>query len=351
MSVESDEKQAILLVDDSEMNRSILSEMLEDSFDIFEAQDGFEALALLQQHDNEIALILLDVVMPGMDGFEFLTIRKDLPWVARIPVIIISSESSPDYIDRAFALGAVDYLSRPYNKQVAYHRVKATISLYAEKRALEDKVYEEIVNRQKTGDMLVQILSHVVEFRNGESGPHVQNIIRMTEMLLERLREKDDSFNLDDEMIHLIGMASALHDIGKIAIPNEILNKPSALTESEMLVMKTHSAIGASFLKNVPIYQNEPLVKIAYEICRWHHERYDGSGYPDGLKGDKIPIFVQVVSIADAYDALVSRRVYKEAFPHNVALQMIVDGECGEFNPVLVECLSDISDDLKKIIK
>ena len=269
-------------------------------------------------------------------------------WIEEIPVIMISAENAHSVVERAYELGAVDYISRPFDEVIVCRRVVNTIMLYSKQKQLISMVADQMYEREKSNTLMVSILSHIVEFRNGESGLHVLHISTMTEMLLKRLREKTDVYPLNNAQISMISKAAAFHDIGKISISEEILNKPGRLTEEEFAVMKTHSAVGADMLQNLPLHKEEPLVKVAYEICRWHHERYDGNGYPDGLKGDEIPISAQVVSLADAYDALISERVYKKAFSHEKAMRMILDGECGAFHPLLLECLSDIADHIQE---
>lgn len=340
-------KQKILIVDDSEMNRSILSDMLDDEFDIIEATDGEEAVIILEKASREISLVLLDIVMPNMDGFEVLAMMNKYHWIEDAPVIMISAENTPSYVERAYELGVTDFINRPFDARVVHHRVINTIMLYAKQRRLIDLVADQIYEREKSSSLMVSILSHIVEFRNGESGLHVLHINTMTELLLRALVKKTDRYHLSRSDIALISTASALHDIGKISIPNEILNKPGRLTDREFAIMKTHSAIGASMLQQLPLHQNEPLVKMAYAICRWHHERYDGRGYPDGLVGEEIPIAAQVVALADVYDALTSERVYKAAIPHEKALEMIYNGECGIFNPLLLDCLRDVADNVQ----
>lgn len=341
----------ILIVDDSEMNREILADMLREQYEILEAGDGMEAIELLQTYGTEISLVLLDVVMPQMDGFEVLALMNRYHWIEEIPVIMISSESAHSIVERAYELGAADYISRPFDEVIVCKRVINTIMLYAKQKRLISMVADQMYESEKSNTLMVSILSHIVEFRNGESGLHVLHIGTMTEMLLKRLREKTDSYNLDRSKIAMISKAAAFHDIGKISISEEILNKPGRLTKEEFEIMKTHSAIGADMLEDLPFHKNEPLVKTAYEICRWHHERYDGNGYPDGLKGDEIPISAQVVALADVYDALISERVYKKAYSHEKALEMILHGECGAFHPLLLECLNDISDQIEEELK
>lgn len=333
----------ILIVDDSAMNRGILADMLEGQYETLEAEDGIEAVKMLYAHRTEISLVLLDIVMPKMDGLEVLAMMNRYHWIEEIPVIMISSENSHSVAERAYELGATDYISRPFDEVIVCRRVLNTIMLYSKQKRLISMVADQMYESEKSNTLMVLILSHIVEFRNGESGLHVLHIGVMTEMLLKRLREKTDDYHLDAAKISRISKAAAFHDIGKISISEEILNKPGRLTREEFEVMKTHSAVGAEMLKDVPIHKDEPLIKVAYEICRWHHERYDGRGYPDGLKGEEIPISAQVVSLADAYDALTSERVYKKAFSHEKAMDMILNGECGAFNPILLECLKDIS--------
>ena len=341
-------RSQILIVDDSAMNREILAAMLGDDFDILEAENGEECIQTLQQYGTGISLVLLDIVMPGMDGFEVLSIMNRKHWIADIPVIMISSEDSVSVTRRAYELGVADYISRPFDAKIVYQRVYNTIKLYAKQRRLMNMLTDQIYEKEKNNKMMVSILSHIVEFRNGESGQHVLHINMLTEKLLERLVQKTDQYNLTQADRSLITTASSLHDIGKIGIDDKILNKPGKLTKEEFEIMKTHTLIGADMLKDMGMYQNEKLIQIAYQICRWHHERYDGKGYPDGLYGETIPIAAQVVSLADVYDALSSERVYKKAFSHEKTMEMILAGECGQFNPLLLECLVDIQDVLKE---
>ena len=345
---EESERLLILIADDSKNNRELLTEMLHDSYDIVEAEDGEKAIEQLHEHGKTISLVLLDLLMPIMDGFDVLAYMGTNKWLEDIPVIMISSEDSAPYVKRAYELGATDYIGRPFDENIVYRRVQNTIKLYAKQRRLTTLVTNQIYEKEKNNQMMISILSQIVEFRNGESGLHVMRINMITGMLLERLAVKSDKYPLSWAERSMITMASSLHDIGKIGIPEEILNKPGKLTKEEFEVMKQHSVIGAEMLRSLKRYQNEELVQIAYEICRWHHERYDGMGYPDGLKGEEIPISAQVVSLADVYDALVSERVYKKAFSSEKALEMIQNGECGSFNPLLLECLVDIRDRVKE---
>ena len=338
----------LLVVDDSEMNREILKEILGKEYRILEACDGEEALKMLEQHGTEISLVLLDIIMPKMDGFEVLAYMNRDKWIEDIPVIMISSEGSESYIRRAYELGASDYISRPFDAKVVYQRVINMIKLYAKQRRLIHLVTDQIYEKEKNNRMMTGILSQIVEFRNGESGLHVLHINILTQLLLEKLMRKSENYNLSWSQQHMIATASALHDIGKIGIDEKILNKPGKLTKEEFEAMKQHTIIGARMLDSLEMYHDEEMMKYAYEICRWHHERYDGKGYPDGLKGEEIPISAQVVSLADVYDALVSDRVYKKAYSHEKAMEMILNGECGMFNPLLLECLVEIQDKVRK---
>ena len=338
----------LLVVDDSEMNREILKEILGKEYRILEACDGEEALKILEQYGPEISLVLLDIIMPKMDGFEVLAYMNRDKWIEDIPVIMISSEGSESYIRRAYELGASDYISRPFDAKVVYQRVINMIKLYAKQRRLIHLVTDQIYEKEKNNRMMTGILSQIVEFRNGESGLHVLHINILTQLLLEKLMRKSENYDLSWSQQHMIATASALHDIGKIGIDEKILNKPGKLTKEEFEAMKQHTIIGARMLDRLEMYHDEEMMKYAYEICRWHHERYDGKGYPDGLKGEEIPISAQVVSLADVYDALVSDRVYKKAYSHEKAIEMILNGECGMFNPLLLECLVEIQDKVRK---
>ena len=340
-------KSQILLVDDSAMNRMILKEILGDDYSILEAENGQECLEKMQAEAGNIALVLLDINMPVMDGFEVLKAMNANHTIEDIPVIMISSDDSDAAIRRSYELGASDYVNRPFDARIVYRRVTNTIKLYAKQRRLVQMVSDQIRARENNTDMLVGVLSHIVEFRNGESGAHVRHIRIITELLLHRLLEISCQYPITAEQQDNIPLASALHDIGKIGIDEKILNKPGRLTPEEFEVVKTHSMLGAEMLHQLENFNEQPLLQTAYEITRWHHERWDGRGYPDGLKGDEIPISAQLVALADVYDALTSERCYKKAFSHEKAVQMILNGECGAFNPLLLQCLTDMQTDLK----
>lgn len=337
----------ILIIDDSEKNRGELTEMLEREFDVINASDAKQGIEMINKYGEDIALLLLEVKICGMSGFEVLTYMKHSGITENIPVIMISDEKSESFIRRAYDLGAVDYIGRPFDFQTVYKRVLNTIKLYAKQRRLEKLVARNMVEKEKNNRMLIGVLEQVIEYRNGESGIHVSHIKILTEMLLDKLMQKTDKYNLSWSQRMMIITASALHDIGKVGIEEKIINKTEKLTEEESNEMKMHTLIGAGMIENLDEYKDEELMQIAYGICRGHHERYDGKGYPDGLKGDDIPIGAQVVALADEYDRLVMGRPNKKSVSHEQAVNMIKDRECGKFNPILVECFLEISDEIK----
>lgn len=334
--------QQILIVDDSDMNRAMLREILKDNYSILEAGNGAECLSCVEHMGTSLSLILLDLNMPEMDGFEVLAELSRLGYMDDIPVIIISGTDSTADICRAYDLGATDYIHRPFNTQVIYRRVSNTITLMAKQRRMAELVNRQIDRATKQQELMVDFLSRIIGYRSGESNPHFANISILSALLLQALQKRKNHYGLTEHDCQLIATAAVFHDVGKIGIPESILLKPGKLTAKEFEVMKTHTLIGDNLIKSLEIYHDEPLLQMAAQICRWHHERYDGGGYPDGLKGEEIPICAQVVSIADAYDALMSARPYKPAFSSEKAIQMILNGECGVFNPVLVDCLLEV---------
>lgn len=345
------EKPLVLIVDDSEMNRVILNEMLKDEYCILEADNGRAALDMVDRYGDELSLVLLDIIMPGISGFEVLADLSRRSGIDNLPVIMISSEDSDDMVLRAYELGASDYINRPFDSRVVRRRVSNTIRLYAKQRRLTNLLSQQYNERVKNSRMLIDIMAGVMELRNGESGRHVTNIEKLTELLLGYLVQRSGTISLDNEERSTIALASALHDIGKMSIDDAILNKPGRLTPEEFEIMKTHTTIGANMLLELGSHHaGNALLEYAYQIARWHHERWDGRGYPDGLKGDDIPIAAQVVSVADVYDALTSVRVYKDAIPHEEAIQMILDGKCGTFNPLLLDCLLEVQDQIAETL-
>ena len=341
-------KQKILIADDSEINRALLMEILGDGYEYLEAENGVRAVELLREH-TDIALVLLDIMMPQMDGFDVLKVMRCYSWLDEIPVIMISAAKDTANIERAYDLGVADYMRRPFERVMVLRQVQNVLMLYAKQKRLTRLVTDQVYEKEHNSVLMISILSHVVEFRNSESGLHVMHIRTLTDLLLHRLVQKTDRYQLDESDIARISTASALHDIGKIVIPEEILNKPGRLTAEEFAIIKNHTVAGAQMLQDLgqAIARDEPLLQVAHAICRWHHERWDGNGYPDRLKGDEIPIAAQVVALADVYDALTSERCYKHAYDHDTALRMILNGECGAFNPLLLDCLKESSEQLR----
>ena len=338
---ENDHRPMVLIVDDSPMNRDILSEILCDDFEILEAPNGPKCLELLNAWGSDISIVLLDIVMPDMDGFDVLSRMSAQGWLEDIPVVMISSEDSSQTVRRAYELGASDYISRPFDARIVHRRVSNVTRLYARQRRLSALVSQQFYDREKNDQMMIGILGQVMEIHNSESIHHISRVQRITSILLERLCQKTDIYGLSGMDRYLITTASSLHDIGKVAIDDRILNAHD-LTPEQTAILHTHPILGAQMLENLSQYQDEPLVKFAIQICRWHHERWDGSGYPDGRKGDDIPIAAQVVALADAYDGLVGKWDKHEALSQEEAVAELTAGKRGAFNPLLLECLRDV---------
>lgn len=339
-------KYTILIADDSDDNRQMLVDILKDEYNIIEAKGGKAAIEVLKEHNRELALALLDVDMKDMDGFDVLTKMNNEGWIKSVPVVMVSSDSTPYFMRRAYGLGAIDYISRPYDSVIIRHRVYNTIMLYSKQKKLISLLVKQVYQRENNANLMANILGHIVEFRNGKSGSHVLNVGLVTKILLESLNKRSSKYHFTYDDILLISTAATLHDIGKITIPEEIAYKTGKLTKEEFEIMKSHSAAGAYIIDEMSNFKDEPLMKIAHDVCRWHHERYDGKGYPDGLVADQIPIAAQVVGLADVYDVLTSERVYKDAMPHERAFEMILAGDCGMFNPELLECFAEEADNI-----
>lgn len=338
-------KKNILIADDSALNREIISDILGEDYNFIHAEDGEQALEFLAK--NTMAdMLLLDMNMPRMNGMEVLKVMHKRGWTDEIPVVIISAEDDLGYIQNAYSLGAVDYIIRPFNAFLVRHRVENTLSMYSQNKRLARMVEAQIQQREKTNSTLINIFSHVVSVGSHETGSHTLRVRAITNLLLNQLVKLTDKYDLSETDISMISSVAALHDVGKIFIPTDILHKPGKLTAEEWEIMKSHTVQGDSFLSNIPIDQNDLLMVYAHQVCRHHHERYDGKGYPDGLKGDEIPIAAQVVSLADVYDALTNERSYKPAYTHEEATAMILGGECGVYNPLLLQCFAQVSDEL-----
>lgn len=344
-------RQSVLIVDDSELNRKMLGQMLGSRFDIAEAASGEACLQLLEQNATGISIVLLDIHMPGIDGFTVLEEMNQKNLLEQIPVIMISSEDTVDAVRRAFDLGASDYISRPFDAKVVYQRIINTIQLYAKQRRLSAMAADLAFEKERASRMMIGILSQVVEKRNGESRDHVQRVAQLTSMLLAGLAQKTDRYPLTREMRRTIATAAALHDIGKMEICEDLLHKEGPLTEAERRTLQSHTLLGAQMLEEQPECRDDAFARTAYNICRWHHERYDGGGYPDGLQGEQIPIEAQVVGLADVYERLVSRPVDGRARTHSEVVQMICTGVCGAFNPLLLDCLQDMEVEIARAMQ
>lgn len=341
--------QLILIVDDIELNRAILNEIFSKNYTVLEASNGEEALSIIQEHHERISAVLLDVVMPVMNGFELLEHLRSCEWFAQLPVIMISAESSEDFVVKGYNLGVADFIGRPFSPNIIRRRVQNIVDLYSQRASLENMVSLQTAKLNQANLFMVDTLSTVVEFRSGESSLHIRNIRKITELLLEAAAAYYPEFGITRKEIDLISNAAALHDIGKIVIPEALLNKPGRLTPEEFEIIKSHTVRGADILEHVEHVHDMSYFKYCYDICRSHHERWDGRGYPDHLIENEIPISAQVVSIADVYDALTSNRVYKPAYSHEEALAMIHRGDCGSFNPRLLLCLDQVQIQLKHL--
>ena len=345
-------QNTVLVVDDMEINREILTEILGEEYRVETAENGRMALEMIEKMQGILAVVLLDLMMPEVDGFAVLEVMQEKGWIEKIPVLIISGETSVKAERKCFDYHISDFIRKPFDNALVKKRVRNVVNLFQYQRNLEDKVQEQttVLREQnkllrsqddklkKSNPNIIEILGTVVEYRDFESGEHINRVKGYTRILARRLAENYPEYGLDQDKIDIIVSASALHDVGKIAIPDNILLKPGRLTDEEFACMKTHTSRGSEILQNIRNAWDDEYGKISYQICRHHHEKFDGRGYPDGLVGDDIPIAAQIVSIADVYDALVNERVYKDAFPKEEAFRMITEGECGKFNPKLLEC-------------
>lgn len=342
----------ILIVDDIDINRDVLEMILGDKYQILQADRGTRALEIVDQYGEEIVTILLDIIMPEMDGFAVLKELEKRGYIGKIPVLVISAENSSMSERRCFDYGVSDFIAKPFDGKLVKKRVDNIVELYLYKRELEgtvekqtdtiirqyDQLKEQAKKLKESNVRIIEILGSVVEERNLESGKHIKRVKGFTRILARMVKENYPEYGLDDGMVDMISEASVLHDVGKISIPDNILLKPARLTPEEFEIMKTHTTRGSEILENITDVWDEVYGKLSYDICRHHHERYDGKGYPDGLVGEEIPISAQIVSIADVYDALVSTRVYKEACSKDEAFRMIMEGECGVFSPKILDC-------------
>ena len=338
------QKPTILIVDDVEINRDILGEIFKECNTI-KVGDGESAIKVIEENPQAISVVLLDVIMPVMDGIAVMEEMKRRKWTDSIPVILITGGATKEIERKAYQMGASDIIHKPFDAYIVKQRVRNIIELYYNKRHLEEIVElqtkalrKQTEELQSMNDSIIDTMSNIVEFRNLESGDHVKRVKTFTNIMARYVAKAYPEYHLDDEAIKIITSASALHDVGKIAIPDAILLKPGRLTKDEFDVMKSHTTRGCEVIDMLAGIQKGEYQKVSHEICRHHHERYDGNGYPDKLKGEEIPISAQIVSVADVYDALVSERCYKSAYTKEQAYNMIIKGECGVFSPKLMEC-------------
>lgn len=357
-------KDKVLIVDDSRLNRDILEEILLEEYGVLLAEDGKTAITLMEEHHDEIATVLLDLLMPEMDGFEVLRVMKERGWMEKIPVLIISGETSVQTEEQCFDMGVSDFIKKPFDNTIVKKRVNNITSLFQYQNNLEEKVAKqtetlrkqyELLQKQadklnRSNESIIEILGTVVEYRNLESGEHIKRVKGFTRILAQEVMVQYPEYGLTQEEIGMIVVASSLHDVGKIVIPDDILLKPGRLTKEEFEIMKQHTTRGSDMLANFVGIFEEDYERVSYEICRYHHERYDGKGYPDGLVGEEIPVSAQLVSIADVYDALVSERVYKSAFSKEDAYHMIITGECGTFSPKLITCFRNVREKYEALL-
>lgn len=350
-------RQQILIVDDEEVNRELLRMMFEEEYDILEAADGGQAVEQIEKR-GDMVLILLDVVMPVLDGFEVLEYMKERDLLNTIPVILVTGMTARESEGRAYRYGIADVMHKPYEPAVIRRRAHNIIELYQNKRNMELRLKEqEIAIREQekkirqNNDFMIEALGTVVEFRNVETGDHVRRIKYFTRILLKYVAKYCPQYNLTPDQIDQIARAAVLHDVGKIGIPDAILLKPGRLTPEEYEIMKTHTTIGSEILESCKRAYADDFYQYCYDICRYHHERWDGRGYPDHLVGDQIPISAHIVAIADVYEALVSERVYKSAYSNEDAYAMILRGECGQFSPDVLKCFEFAKDDFYNIVE
>ena len=352
-------KNTILIVDDVKLNRAILAETFKKDYAISEAKNGQEALDILTSSGGpSVSAILLDIVMPVMDGFQFLEKFSSLGLAEDIPVFLITADASEESMRRGYDYGVMDIIEKPIVPYFVKRRVESVIELFRARKALGDKVRSQGLKLEEKereilelNNAIIETLSAAIEFRNGESGDHVKRIRHLTDGILRMLRAKNpERYGFTDEEILNISMAAIMHDVGKIAISDGILNKPGKLTPEEFEIMKTHTTKGSEILELIPKHRDNPVYSYAYDICRHHHERYDGKGYPDGLKGDEISVWAQAVSLADVIDALTHERVYKKAIAFDEAMAMIFSGQCGAFNPELLEVLRNNLEKIRSVV-
>lgn len=341
MGIQKNKDKTLLIVDDIEINRIVLAEIFKDEYNIMEACNGVQAMDLINGSFG-ISAVLLDLLMPEMNGLDVLKEMNKSGIIKNIPVFLITAANEEDMLLEGYHLGAIDVIRKPFMTHFLKCRVNHIVELYSHRNKLESIVAKQVERLNYLNQSMVETLATVIEFRDGESGEHVKRIRGLTKILMQEVSDTYPEYHLEEKEIDKISTSSILHDVGKISIPDSILNKPGRLTAEEFEIMKQHTIKGCEILQNIPDIMDNGIYNYSYDICRHHHERWDGRGYPDGLSGDDISIWAQVVSIADVYDALTSERVYKKAFSHDTAVDMIFHGECGAFNPKVLEVFAAV---------
>lgn len=356
-------RDKILIVDDTEINREMLAVVLGDEYRIIQASDGRRAMNIIKESKDEIMAILLDLIMPEVTGYDVLKYVNDVGLLDKAPVLVISTESTYETERECLKLGVSDFIRKPFDNVIVKQRVENIVDLFMYRNNLEEKVRMQTKNLErqnkilelqaeeirKSNEKIVDVLGTVVEYRNLESGEHIKRVKGFTRILAMKAAERYPEYKLTPKRIDVIVAASSLHDVGKIAIRDSILLKPGKLTRDEFEYMQSHTIKGCDILAQIDGAWDKEYAKTSWDICRYHHERYDGKGYPEGLVGENIPLAAQIVSIADVYDALVSKRVYKDAIQKDKAYHMILMGECGVFSPKLMQCFRESKEEFEQL--
>lgn len=348
MEAQKTGKETILIVDDIEINRAVLTEIFKADYQTIEACNGVEALEIINSNDNDISAVLLDLLMPELNGLGVLKEMNRSGKIDSIPVFLITAADSREMLQEGYDLGAIDVITKPFMMHFLKCRVNNVIELYRHRNKLESIVAEQVKRLNEMNQSMVETLATIVEFRDCESGEHVSRIRSLTKELMQEVSRMYPEYSIPASEIEKIAMSSVLHDVGKISIPDQILKKPGKLTSEEFEIMKQHTTLGSEMLQKISNIMEDGIYNYSYDICRHHHERWDGRGYPDGLSGDDISIWAQVVSVADVYDALTAERVYKKAFSHEKAVEMIRNGECGTFNPKVLKAFENVVEKMEK---
>ena len=358
-------RDKILIVDDSKFNRQVLIDILKGSYAVIEAENGLEALKIVEEQLKEIVAVFLDINMPEMDGIAFLKIMTEKDYLGAFPVLVVTSEQSVNQVAECFEYGAADYIRKPVNTDFVKQRLEKLLKLYEQKNDFKERLdkqtltmrsqyrllQQQAMQLKKNNENIINILGTIVEYRNLEGRTHTTRVKGFTKILGKRMMKDYPEYGLTEDKINAIATASVLHDVGKVMLSDAVLLKPGKITAEEFEYVKSHSIKGYDIVNSIADLWEGEYIEYSREIVRWHHEKYDGSGYPDGLKGDEIPISAQLVSVADCYDSLISESVYKGAIPYEEAYNMILQGECGMFSYKLLECLRKAKEEMETYAK